>query len=155
MSGGHHGSEPIGEPIEILLVEDDPEDVTFTREAFADYKVGNRMAVVPDGARALAYLRAEGPYLDRPRPDLILLDLNLPGLDGRDVLAAISADPDLSRIPVVVLTSSPAEEDLLRSQRLGVDAYLRKPVDFAGLVLLVRHIEAFHLRVDVFLPARR
>jgi CheY-like chemotaxis protein len=133
------------DPIRILLVEDDPEDVAFTREAFADYKVGNWMTVVSHGAAALAHLRDP----DLARPDLILLDLNLPGLDGRQVLTAIHADPDLNRIPVVVLTSSPAEEDLLRSQRLGADAYLRKPVDFAGLVQVVRLIEAFYLRVDV------
>ncbi|GAA2379487.1 response regulator [Dactylosporangium salmoneum] len=134
-------------PIEILLVEDDPGDVLITREAFADHKLSNRLTVCSDGADALRLLRREGPYAAAPRPDIILLDLNLPGVDGRTVLAEVRADPDLSRIPVVVLTASTAEEDYLRSHRLMVDTYIAKPVDFAGLMHVVRRIEAFHVSV--------
>ena len=135
-------------PIEILLVEDDPGDVLITREAFADHKLGNRLTVCTDGADALRLLRREGRYAAAPRPDIILLDLNLPGVDGREVLAAVRADPDLSRIPVVVLTSSRTEEDFLRSHQLRVDTYIAKPVDFAGLMQVVRRIEAFHICVQ-------
>jgi CheY-like chemotaxis protein len=135
-------------PIEILLVEDDPGDVLITREAFAEHKVRNRLAVCTDGADALRWLRREGPHAAAPRPDIVLLDLNLPGVDGRAVLEAIHADPDLSRIPVVVLTSSTAEEDFLRSNALRVDTYIAKPVDFAGLMHVVRRIEAFHISVE-------
>ena len=135
-------------PIEILLVEDDPGDVLITREAFAEHKVGNRLTVCPDGAEALRLLRREGEYAAAPRPDIILLDLNLPGVDGREVLAAVRADPDLARIPVVVLTASRAEEDYLRSHRLRVDTYVSKPVDFAGLIHVVRRIETFHISVQ-------
>ncbi|WP_432824962.1 response regulator [Dactylosporangium sp. CA-092794] len=135
-------------PIEILLVEDDPGDVLITREAFAEHKVRNRLTVCSDGADALRLLRREGTYAAAPRPDIILLDLNLPGVDGRAVLAAVHADPDLSRIPVVVLTSSTAEEDFLRGNELRVDTYIAKPVDFAGLMHVVRRIEAFHISVQ-------
>ncbi|MEV6930513.1 response regulator [Dactylosporangium sp. NPDC051485] len=134
-------------PIEILLVEDDPGDVLITREAFADHKVRNRLTVCSDGAEALRLLRREGRYAAAARPDIILLDLNLPGVDGRTVLAEVRADPDLSRIPVVVLTASSAEEDYLRSHELMVDTYIAKPVDFAGLMHVVRRIEAFHISV--------
>lgn len=139
---------PDGVPIEILLVEDDPGDVLITREAFAEHKVRNRLTVCSDGADALRLLRRQGRHAAAPRPDIILLDLNLPGVDGRAVLAAVHADPDLGRIPVVVLTSSKAEEDFLRSHALRADAYLAKPVDFAGLVRVVRRIEAFHISVQ-------
>src|SRR3954447_6674442 len=104
-----------GTPIEVLLVEDDPGDVLMTREAFEEHKVNNRLTVVSDGAEALSYLRQEGEYADAVRPDLILLDLNLPRRDGREVLAEIKADEELRRIPVVVLTTSAADEDILRS----------------------------------------
>ncbi|GGM28684.1 response regulator [Dactylosporangium sucinum] len=140
-------------PIEILLVEDDPGDVLITREAFADHKVRNRIAVCADGADALRYLRREPPYADAPRPDILLLDLNLPGVDGRAVLAAVHADPRLNDIPVVVLTSSTAEEDVLRSQELRVDTYIRKPVDFASLMHVVRRIETFYISVRRSLSA--
>ncbi|GAA4261967.1 response regulator [Dactylosporangium darangshiense] len=144
-------SEP-AVPIEILLVEDDPGDVLITREAFAEHKVRNRLTVCADGAEALRLLRRVGRYAAAPRPDIILLDLNLPGVDGRTVLEAVHADPDLSRIPVVVLTSSTAEEDFLRSSELQVDTYIAKPVDFAGLMHVVRRIEAFHISVERSVP---
>ncbi|WP_238013621.1 response regulator [Dactylosporangium sp. AC04546] len=134
-------------PIEILLVEDDPGDVLITREAFEEHKVRNRITVCADGADALRYLRREPPYATAPRPDILLLDLNLPGVDGRAVLAAVHADPQLNAIPVVVLTSSTAEEDVLRSQQLRVDTYIRKPVDFASLMHVVRRIETFYISV--------
>jgi CheY-like chemotaxis protein len=135
-------------PIEILLVEDDPGDVLITREAFAENKLRNRLTVCTDGAEALRLLRREAEHAAAPRPDIILLDLNLPGVDGRAVLEAVHADPDLSRIPVVVLTSSTAEEDFLRSHELRVDTYIAKPVDFAGLMHVVRRIDAFHISVE-------
>ncbi|MEV4139812.1 response regulator [Dactylosporangium sp. NPDC049742] len=138
---------PAGVPIEILLVEDDPGDVLITREAFADHKVSNRLTVCADGADALRFLRREGAYATAPRPDIVLLDLNLPGVDGRTVLAAIHADPALNDIPVVVLTSSRAEEDFLRSHELRVDTYIAKPVDFASLMHVVRRIETFYISV--------
>jgi two-component system response regulator len=135
-------------PIEILLVEDDPGDVLITREAFAENKVRNRLTVCTDGAEALRLLRREAEHAGAPRPDIILLDLNLPGINGRAVLEAVHADPDLSRIPVVVLTSSTAEEDFLRSHELRVDTYIAKPVDFAGLMHVVRRIDAFYISVE-------
>ena len=107
-----------GTPIEVLLVEDDPGDVLMTREAFEEHKVRNRLTVVSDGAEALSYLRREGEYADAVRPDLILLDLNLPRRDGREVLAEVKKDDELCRIPVVVLTTSQADEDILRSYQL-------------------------------------
>src|ERR1043165_9543468 len=112
---------PHGVPIEILLVEDDPGDVLITREAFTDHKVSNRLSVCTDGAEALRFLRQEGEHAGAPRPDIVLLDLNLPGVDGRAVLEVIHADPALNDIPVVVLTSSVVEEDFLRSHELRVD----------------------------------
>src|SRR5689334_17976974 len=116
--------------IEVLLVEDDPGDVLMTREAFEDYKVANQLHVVQDGADAMAFLLREGDFADAPRPDLILLDLNLPRMDGREVLQAVKSDAELSSIPVVVLTTSEAEEDVLRSYSLHANAYVTKPVDF-------------------------
>src|SRR4029453_18532125 len=131
--------------MEILLVEDDPGDVLITREAFADYKLSNRLTVCADGADALRLLHRRPPYAGAPRPDRVLLDLNLPGIDGRAVLEVIHGDPQLSRIPVVVLTSSTAEEDFLRSHELRVDTFIRKPVDFASLMHVVRRIETFYI----------
>jgi CheY-like chemotaxis protein len=141
-------------PIEILLVEDDPGDVTLTREAFADHKVGNNLHVVSDGVEALSFLRRERTHANAVRPDLVLLDLNLPRVDGREVLAAIKADPDLATIPVVVLTTSDAEEDVLRSYRLHANAYVTKPVDFEQFIKVVQQIDEFFVQV-VRLPARR
>jgi len=139
-------------PIEVLLVEDDPGDVLMTREAFEDYKVKNNLHVVSDGVEALSFLRGEGEYTGSPRPDLILLDLNLPLKDGREVLSEIKSDDKLRRIPVVVLTTSEAEEDVLRSYDLHANAYITKPVDFDRFVDVVRHIDDFFVSV-VRLPS--
>ncbi|MGZ4632005.1 MAG: response regulator [Actinomycetes bacterium] len=139
--------------IEVLLVEDDPGDVLMTREAFQDYKVANQLHVVHDGADALAFLRREGEYAGVPRPDLVLLDLNLPRMDGREVLQAIKSDPELASIPVVVLTTSEAEEDVLRSSSLHANAYVTKPVDFERFIAVVRQIDDFFVTV-VRLPTR-
>ncbi|MYS79900.1 response regulator [Embleya scabrispora] len=146
-------THPVAGAIEVLLVEDDPGDVLMTREAFEDNKVRNTLHVVSDGVEAVAFLRREGKYADAPRPDLILLDLNLPRKDGREVLEEIKADEDLRRIPVVVLTTSEAEEDVLRSYHLHANAYVTKPVDFEQFINVVRHIDEFFVSV-VKLPTR-
>ena len=140
-------------PIEVLLVEDDPGDVLMTQEAFAEHKVGNRLSVVCDGDEALAYLRQQGRYAQAPRPDLVLLDLNLPRRDGRQVLAEIKNDEDLRRIPVVVLTTSQADEDVVHSYSLHANAYVTKPVDFERFIAVVRQIDQFFVSV-VKLPPR-
>ena len=139
--------------IEVLLVEDDPGDVMMTREAFQDYKLHNQLHVVSDGAEAMEFLRQEGEYAGRPRPDLVLLDLNLPRMDGRQVLEAIKSDPDLASIPVVVLTTSENEDDVLRSYSLHANAYVTKPVDFARFIEVIRQIDDFFVTV-VRLPRR-
>lgn len=139
--------------IEVLLVEDDPGDVMMTREAFNDYKLHNELHVVSDGAEAMAFLRQEGEYAGRPRPDLVLLDLNLPRMDGRQVLEAIKSDPELASIPVVVLTTSENEDDVLRSYSLHANAYVTKPVDFQRFIEVVRQIDDFFVTV-VRLPRR-
>ena len=133
--------------IDVLLVEDDPGDVLMTEEAFAEYKVANRLSVVSDGESAMSFLRQEGEYAEAPTPDLILLDLNLPRMDGREVLAAIKEDSRLRRIPVVVLTTSEAEEDILRSYNLHANAYVTKPVDFERFITVVRKIDDFFVSV--------
>jgi CheY-like chemotaxis protein len=141
-------------PIEVLLVEDDPGDVQLTREAFEEHKVRNRLTVVSDGVDALAYLRRDAEvYPDAVRPDLILLDLNLPRVDGREVLQQIKGDPDLRSIPVVVLTTSQADEDIVRSYNLHANAYVTKPVDFDRFISVVRQIDEFFVSV-VKLPPR-
>ncbi|WP_018500417.1 response regulator [Parafrankia discariae] len=145
-------TEPVV-PVEVLLVEDDPGDVLMTREAFEDHKLKNNLNVVSDGVEALAYLRGEEPYTNAPRPDLILLDLNLPRRDGRQVLAEVKADERLRRIPIVVLTTSEAEEDVLRSYDLHANAYITKPVDFERFVAVVRQIDDFFITV-ARLPAQ-
>jgi CheY-like chemotaxis protein len=134
-------------PIQVLLVEDDPGDVLMTREAFEDEKVRNELHVVDNGVDALAFLRREGDYADAPTPDLVLLDLNLPRMDGREVLAEVKADPELRRIPVVVLTTSEAEEDIDRSYALHANAYVTKPVDFDRFTAVVRQIDDFFVSV--------
>jgi CheY-like chemotaxis protein len=144
--------KPAGQPIEVLLVEDDPGDVLLIQEAFADNKLLNNLNVVNDGEQALAYLRREGPYADAPRPDLMLLDLNLPRKDGREVLQEVKSDEGLRTIPVVVLTTSEAEEDVLRSYQLHANAYVAKPVDFERFVSIVRQIDDFFVSV-VRLPS--
>jgi CheY-like chemotaxis protein len=141
-------------PIEVLLIEDDPADVQLTREAFEVHGLQDRLTVIADGVEALAYLRRESDkYAEAVRPDLILLDLNLPGVDGREVLASIKGDPDLRQIPVVVLTMSQAEEDVLRSYQLHANAFVTKPVDFDRFIAVVRQIDEFFVKV-VKLPPR-
>src|ERR671931_546899 len=125
-------------PIEILLIEDSPSDVRLTIEALRDAKVRNNLHVAANGIAALAFLRREGEYIAAPRPDLILLDLNLPRKDGREVLEEIKSDPDLHRIPDVVLTTSGEDRDILRAYDSNVNAYVRKPVDFDDFIAAVR-----------------
>jgi chemotaxis family two-component system response regulator Rcp1 len=135
------------QPIEILLVEDSPGDVELTREALADAKVSNNLSVVGDGIEAMAFLRKEEPYAAAPTPDLILLDLNMPRKDGREVLEEVKADQELRRIPVVVLTTSQAERDILTSYNLHANCYVTKPVDLTQFIGVVRSIEDFWLTV--------
>jgi len=142
-----------GAPIEILLVEDNPGDVRLTEEALKDGKVANNLHVVSDGVEAIRFLRRGAGYEDAVRPDLVLLDLNLPRKDGREVLEEIKQDEDLKRIPVVVLTTSRSEEDVLRSYGLHANCYLTKPVDFDSFLGVVQSIEGFWLTV-VRLPGR-
>jgi two-component system response regulator len=141
LPGGH------AEPIEILLVEDSPSDIDLTREALEDTKVHNNLNVVMDGVEALAFLRREGEHADAPHPDLILLDLNLPKKDGREVLAEVKSDPELRRIPVVVLTTSEAEQDIVESYNLHANCYVRKPVDLDAFLHVVRSIDNFWLAI--------
>jgi len=132
-----------GRPVEILLVEDNPGDVDLTRETLLDSKLLNHMSVVNNGVEAMAYLRREGKYVDATRPDLILLDLNLPKKDGREVLAEIKVDERLRRIPVVVLTTSSAEKDILQTYDLHANCYITKPVNLDQFSAVVRAIENF------------
>jgi two-component system, chemotaxis family, response regulator Rcp1 len=134
-------------PIDILLVEDNPGDARLTREALRDAKVRNNLHVVPDGVEALAFLRRQGRYAEAPSPDLILLDLNLPKKDGREVLEEIKQEDGLRHIPVVVLTTSQAEKDILESYRLQANAYVTKPVDLDQFLEVVKSIEQFWLQV--------
>jgi CheY-like chemotaxis protein len=133
--------------VEILLVEDDPGDALLTTEALQAGKVTNNVYCVKDGEEALTFLRREGRYADAPRPDLVLLDLTLPRLDGREVLAVVKGDPELGRIPVVVLTASGAEEDIVRSYNLHANAYVTKPVDFERMKEVVRKIDDFYFSI--------
>ena len=142
-----------GHPIEVLLVEDDPGDVLMTQEAFRDYKIANNLNVVTNGEDAISYLRKEGAFANAIAPDLVLLDLNLPRRDGREVLREVKSDATLCRIPIVVLTTSDAEDDVLRSYELHANAYVRKPVDFEQFVAAVRAIDNFFISV-VRLPGR-
>jgi chemotaxis family two-component system response regulator Rcp1 len=137
----------ISHPIDILLVEDNPGDVRLTIEALKEDKLQNNLHVVKDGIEALTFLRQEGEYADAPRPDLILLDLNLPKKDGREVLEEIKADERLKRIPVVILTTSQAEEDILKTYGLHANCYITKPVDLEQFVRVVRSIEEFWLTI--------
>src|SRR6266545_3612787 len=139
-------------PVEILIVEDNPGDVRLTMEALRDAKVHNRLTVASDGVEAMAVLRHAGKYAEAPRPDLILLDLNLPRKDGREVLAEIKADEDLKRIPVVILTSSGADEDVLRSYDLQAACYITKPVDLDQFITVVQSIESFWLTIVTLPP---
>jgi CheY-like chemotaxis protein len=132
-------------PVDVLLVEDDEGDVLMTREAFEFHKIRNPLHVVTDGEQALQFLRQAGPFADAPRPGLILLDVNLPRLSGLEVLAELKQDPELLFIPVVILTTSQAEEDILRSYRLHANAYVSKPVDFENFIAAIRQIDGFFL----------
>jgi len=134
-------------PVEILLIEDSPGDVRLTMEALKEAKVLNNLSVVGDGTEAMAFLKREGAHAKAPRPDVILLDLNLPKKDGREVLAEIKADPNLRRIPVVVLTTSRDEEDIFRAYDLHANCYITKPVDFKQFLEVVQSIEDFWLTV--------
>jgi CheY-like chemotaxis protein len=138
--------------IDVLLVEDDDGDVLMTREAFDHYKLRNRLHVVGDGDQALEFLRRTGRYPDAPRPGLILLDVNLPRRSGLEVLAELKQDPDLLAIPVVMLTTSRAEEDIVRSYALHANAFVSKPVDFEQFIEAIRQIDSFFLTL-VCLPA--
>ena len=139
-------------PIEILLVEDSPSDTELTLEALKDFKVRNHVSVVEDGVQALQFLRREGPYATVPRPDLIMLDLNLPRKDGREVLAVIKKDDNLKSIPIVVLTTSRADQDILRAYQLNANCYINKPVDFNQFLEVIRSIESFWLYVVTLPP---
>jgi chemotaxis family two-component system response regulator Rcp1 len=134
-------------PIEILLVEDNLPDIRLTLEALRDAKVRNNLHVAHDGVEAMAFLRNEGAFKSKPRPDLILLDLNLPRMDGREVLTRIKSDERLEHIPVVVLTTSQAEEDILRSYHLRANAFVTKPVDLDSFFKVIRSIEEFWLEI--------
>jgi len=138
--------------IEILLVEDSPTDALLTREALSGFKLLNKLHVVDNGVDAIAFLHREGPFASVPRPDLILLDLNLPRMDGREVLREIKADDDLKIIPVVVLTSSDAEEDILKSYNLHASCYITKPVEFDKFLKVVRSIREFWFAVVTLPP---
>jgi len=136
-----------GNPIEILLVEDNPGDVRLVREVFKDAKVANNISVAEDGVEAMAFLRKEGKFADSVRPDLVLLDLNLPKKDGREVLTEIKTDDALKRIPVIVLTTSSAEEDIMKSYSAYANSYITKPINLSQFIEVVRSIEDFWLTI--------
>ncbi len=141
-----------GRPIEILLVEDSPSDTELTLEALRDFKVRNHVSVVEDGVQAMQFLRRQGPFAQAPRPDMIMLDLNLPRKDGREVLQDIKNDDLLKTIPIVVMTTSRAEQDVLRAYQLNANCYINKPVDFNQFLEVVRTIESFWLYVVTLPP---
>jgi len=141
-----------GEPIEILLVEDSPEDAEMTMDALRDGRLRNRITHVEDGVEAMAFLRRQGKYVNAPRPDLILLDLHMPRMNGQEVLAEVKEDPDLRRIPVVMMTTSKEEQDILAAYNLHVNCYVTKPVDMDQFILAVKSIEHFWFSI-VKLPA--
>jgi len=143
----------LGRPIEILLVEDSPSDTELTLEALRDFKVRNHVSVVEDGVQAMQFLRRQGPFAQAPRPDMIMLDLNLPRKDGREVLQDIKNDDLLKTIPIVVMTTSRAEQDVMRAYQLNANCYINKPVDFNQFLEVVRAIESFWLYVVTLPPA--
>ena len=138
---------PKKEPIVLLMAEDDEDDRLLTRDAFAESRLKNELRFVEDGVELLSYLRREGKYADAPRPGVILLDLNMPRKDGREALQEIKADPDLRRIPIVVMTTSSAEEDIVRSYDLGASSYITKPVTFEGLVEVMRGFGRYWIEI--------
>ncbi len=140
-------NSPLGQPIEILLVEDNPGDVWLIEDVLKEAKVCNKLHVAKDGVEALSYLVKQGKHSDKVNPDLILLDLNLPKKDGREVLARIKEEPDLKRIPVVILTGSKAEKDILKSYDLHANCYITKPVGLTEFIKVVRSIEDFWLTI--------
>jgi CheY-like chemotaxis protein len=140
----------VARPVQILLVEDSPSDVAMTKAALREGRIANDIHVVDDGEKAMAFLRQEGGYAGAPRPDLILLDLNLPRMDGREVLAEVKSDPILHIIPVVVLTTSSAEADILRAYDLHANSYVTKPVGFENFFDAIRDIESFWLSLVRF-----
>ena len=142
----------VAPPVEILLVEDNPGDVRLTQEALKEGKVYNNLHWAKDGVEALEFLRQQGKHGKAPRPDIILLDLNLPKKDGREVLEEIKTDEDLKRIPVVVLTTSKAEEDVLRTYNLHANCYVTKPVDLEKFIVVVKSIDVFWLTVVTLPP---
>jgi two-component system, chemotaxis family, response regulator Rcp1 len=146
--------EKAAPPVEILLVEDNPGDVRLTKEALREGKVYNNLHWAKDGVEALEFLRREGRHANAPRPDIILLDLNLPKKDGREVLSVIKSDAQLMQIPVVVLTTSKAEEDVLRSYSLHANCYITKPVDLEKFILVVKSIDRFWLTVVTLPPPK-
>ena len=141
------------QPVEILLIEDNPGDIRLTQEALKDARMSNNLSVAEDGVEALAYLRGEGPYAGAPRPDLILLDLNLPRIDGREILEEIKADANLRRIPVVVLTTSSDEQDIAACYDLHANCYITKPVDLNQFLAILKSIQHFWFGI-VQLPTR-
>jgi CheY-like chemotaxis protein len=145
--------DTLSAPIEILLVEDNPGDIRLTQEVLKEGKVHNTLSIVENGVQAISFLRKESEYQDAPTPDLILLDLNLPKKDGREVLLDIKNDPELKKIPVVVLTTSQSEEDILKVYDLNANCYISKPVDFGEFIDVVKSIENFWLSI-VKLPTR-
>jgi two-component system, chemotaxis family, response regulator Rcp1 len=148
-----NGTKTTGLPIEILLVEDSLADIELTKLGFREGKIANNLSVVRDGDEAMMFLRRERPFADAPRPDLILLDLNLPGKDGREVLEEIKSDEDLKKIPVVILTTSHADEDIMRAYGLYANAYMTKPVGFEGFVQIIQGISDYWFTL-VKLPTR-
>lgn len=143
----------MNKPIELLMVEDNEGDVTLTLEALERARVKNRIHIATDGVEAMAFLRRQGEHANAPRPDLILLDLNLPRMDGREVLEALKADPELKTIPVVVLTTSQAEEDIIRSYKLNANCYITKPVDLQQFLQVIKSIGEFWLQVVKLPPS--
>ena len=144
-----------GNPVKILLVEDNPGDIRLTKEALREGKVNNEMFIVTDGLEALAFLNQKGQYANAPRPDVILLDLNLPLMNGAEVLANIKADPRLKRIPVIVLTTSDDERDILNSYDLHANAYVTKPVDLEHFIEIIGQIEGFWLTIVKLPPTKQ
>jgi chemotaxis family two-component system response regulator Rcp1 len=144
-----------GKPIDILLVEDNPGDVRLTREALKEGKVRNTMSVAEDGVEAMEFLRRQGRFKDVPQPDLILLDLNLPGKDGREVLAEIKGDPDLKHIPVVILTTSRDEQDILKAYDCYANCYIAKPLDLDRFIQVVKAVEEFWLEIVKLPPNKK